>query len=176
MPTRQERIAKLKQTWTDVSWDDMSNYIGPNAESYRKVWEKNRTSFIEKGKPPFNFNWSWPAFFPILGIPWALARKQWLFAGLMVGAIILLNILGAYMPSTSFGFMPFLVAIMAKPFYVQQAVANIAKIKSQTQSAIIQQDAIRNAGGLNMTYGYVAAVISVAVLAAAIAGMVYGEY
>ena len=176
MASRQERIEKIKQTWSDVSWDDMSNYIGPNAESYHKVWEKNRVSFMEKGTPPFNFSWSWPAFFPILGIPWALARKQWLFAGLMVGAIILLNILGAYMSSTSFGFMPFLVAIMAKPFYVQQAVTKIAKIKSQTPSGITQQEEIKTAGGLNMTYGYAAAAVSVALLAVAIAGMVYGEY
>ncbi len=176
MPSRQERIEKLKQTWTDVSWDDMSNYIGPNAESYRKVWEKNRTSFIEKGKPPFNFNWSWPAFFPVLGIPWALARKQWLFAGLMAGAIVLLNVLGSYMPSTSFGFMPFLVAIMAKPFYVQQAVNKIAKIKDEIPAGAARDATIRDAGGLNMTYGYVAAAISIGLLAIAIFSLVNEGY
>jgi hypothetical protein len=176
MASRQERIAKLKQTWSDVSWDDMANYIGPRAESYRKVWEKNRATFMEKGMPPFNFSWSWPAFIPILGIPWALARKQWLFAGIMVGAIIVLEIFASYLPTTSFSFMPFLVAMMAKPFYVQQAVTNIGKIKSQFPQGASREDAIKNAGGLNMTLGYVSGAISLGLVAIGIVALVNDGY
>ncbi len=168
MSKRQERIEKTKALWADISWDEVATYIGPNADAYKPTWEKNYADILKQGYPRFGLSWSWPAFIPILGIPWAAARRQWLFVGLMVGVIILANILMAFTSSSSFGFMMFLVPIMAKNFYVQTAVAKISKIKTAIPDHSSHMKEIQAAGGLNMTSGYIAGAICFVLLALSI--------
>jgi hypothetical protein len=170
----EEAKAKNRALWADVSWEEMAAFIGPHAEGYRKVFDQHKVSMAEKGLAPFAFNWSWPALIPFLGIPWAAARRQWVFVAIMVGAMVLINVLGLMMETvgSSFGFLPFLAAFMARPFYVQQAVTKIHQIKTQFEPGPGRDTAIAGAGGLNMTYGYIAGAICIGLLALAILAMV----
>lgn len=170
MATRQEKLAQHKERWTNVTWDEMAAYIGPNADAYKKAWQRTHDVMTEKGKPGFNFNWSWAALIPILGIPWAAARKQWLFVGLMVAVVVLINVLYYFFPKAgNFSFMPFLVAWWAKEYYTQAAVAKISEIKATIPEGTQRDAAIRAAGGIDMSFGYIAgAICAVLILLAAL--------
>ncbi len=164
MSARQDRIAKMRKIWASVSWEDIAAFIGPGADVYKPTWEKNNADIIKQGYAGFSFSWHWPALIPLLGIPWAAARRQWVFVAMMVGAIILISVIAAFFEHVNFGYMMFLVPIMAKGFYVQTAVGKISKIKETVSNVAEQTAAIKMAGGLNMTYGYIAAAISFAIL------------
>jgi CBS domain-containing protein len=171
----QENLDKNKDLWSKVNWDDMARYIGPYAETYRKTFDSQHADMVANGRPTGflkQFSWHWPALIPLIGIPWAVARKQWLIAGLLVGVIIIANIVLAYLPSASFGFMMFLVPMAAKSWYIQMGVAKIAKIKAQHPEGAARDAAIAEAGGLNMTYGYIAGAICATLLALSIMALV----
>jgi hypothetical protein len=172
----QENLNKNKAMWSNVGWDDMAKYIGPHSETYRKTFEGQHADMIALGRSKAfgsHISWHWPAFIPLLGIPWAAARKQWLIVGMMVGVVIIVNIILAYRPSASFTFMLFLVPLAAKNWYVQMAVAKIAKIKDQLPEGPARDAAIAEAGGLNMTYGYIAGTICAAWFALSIWSLFY---
>lgn len=175
MASRQERLEQVKALWANVTWADMATFIGPRAEGYRAIWDKTSPGMAAKGYAGFNLSWCWPAFIPISGIPWALARKQWAFAATMVVIVLVLNILSTVIPSTSLGFMPFLAACIAKPFYLQTAVAKIAKIKAQFPEGPERDAAISAAGGVNMTAGYVAGAVCFGIIGLIVASLVMGE-
>ena len=165
MMSRAERIEKNKNLWTGVEWDEVAAFIGPNAEAFKPAWQAHRDAWVEKGRPPaFLLSWCWPALIPILGIPWFAARKQWPMVATLIGAVVFFNIVLFFMPSAKFGFMLFLVAVIAKPTYVQSAVAKIAKIKETVPAGPQRQAAIAEAGGLNMRNGYIAGAASAAFL------------
>jgi hypothetical protein len=44
-----ERKAKLQTLWRDASWEDVAAYIGPNADTFRATWEKQREKVLDKG-------------------------------------------------------------------------------------------------------------------------------
>jgi hypothetical protein len=158
--TLQEKIEKNKAIWNQVSWDDMKNYIGPHAESYKNVFDKHKKAIEGTSRSPyFGMSWSWAACVPILGIPWAVARKQWVFVGMMVAVVVFVNVVSAFLPSASFGFLLFMAPIMAKNFYVQNAVVKIAKIKDRVSDQQSCDEEIRNAGGLNLMHGVMAAAV-----------------
>jgi hypothetical protein len=158
--SKQERLEKSQALWRDISWEELATFIGPNAESYKATWQKNRESWLEKGRPPlFGFSICWPAMIPILGIPWAVSRKLWPFVGIAVFAVVLINIISAIAPGGSFAFMWFLIGFMAKPTYIQMSMAKIEKIKQQIAEGPARDAALRDAGGLNMKNGYIAAGI-----------------
>ncbi len=153
----EKNLQKNKDVWRKVTWSDVATYIGPNAEYYQPCFEKLHQSMVENGRPKgFAVGWHWAAFIPILGIPWAAARKQWLVVGLMIGVVIMASIIVAYSKNASFGFMMFFMPMMATNLYVQMAVGNIVKIKATVAEGPARDAAIRDAGGLNMTYGYIA--------------------
>jgi hypothetical protein len=172
---RTERIAQLQALWTSVTWEEVKTFIGPNADGYKAAWERNAAGIAKQGYPGFSWSWSWPAFIPILGIPWAAARKQWMFIGIMVGVIVVANIAVALLPGASFGFMAFLVPMMAKNFYVQTTVTKIAKIKETITDEDARTLAIRAAGGLNMLWGYIAGAICTALIIVSVAALVLSE-
>jgi hypothetical protein len=171
---RKEQIAKQQALWASVSWEEVKTFIGPNAEGYKKVWEKNAVGIAKQGFPGFMFSWSWPALFPILGIPWAVSRKLWPFVGLMVGVIVIASVILAFFPNASFGYLMVLAPTMAKNFYIQTTVAKIAKIKETIPDPDAQMLAIREAGGLKMIWGLIAAAICVAWLVVSVSAMVAG--
>ncbi len=175
MPSIKEKVEINKALWRDTSWDELATFIGPNAEKYRAFYDKTKQNMIDKGNPGFQFNWHWPALIPILGIPWAAARKDWGFVAILAAAIVAVNILAFFMPNASFGFMFFLAPAMAKQTYVQNAMAKIGKIKAAQPEGSARTEAIKSAGGLNMTYGFVAGGICAAFIVLSVVALVIGS-
>jgi hypothetical protein len=65
--------------------------------------------------------------------------------------------------------MPFLVAWWAKEYYTQAAVAKISEIKATIPEGTQRDAAIRAAGGIDMSFGYIAgAICAVLILLAAL--------
>jgi hypothetical protein len=164
MVSIKEKAAIAKAHWVDTPWEEIATFIGPNAEYYRAYYEKSHASMIEKGNPGFMFSWHWPALIPLLGIPWAAARKNWAYVGMMALFYIVIIILAAFMEQTNFGFAIFLAPAMAKQTYLQFAMTKIGKIRAATAEGPSRDAALRDAGGLDMTSGYVAGAICAAIV------------
>jgi hypothetical protein len=76
MASIKEKVAMGKTLWAETPWEEIATFIGPNAEYYRAYYEKVHTSMAERGSPGFMFSWHWPGLIPLLGIPWAAARRN----------------------------------------------------------------------------------------------------
>jgi hypothetical protein len=164
MVSIKEKAAIAKAHWVDTPWEEIATFIGPNAEYYRAYYEKSHASMIEKGNPGFMFSWHWPALIPLLGIPWAAARKNWAYVGMMALFYIVIIILGAFMERPNFGFAIFLAPAMAKQTYLQFAMTKIGKVRASTAEGPARDAALRAAGGLDMTSGYIAGGICGAIV------------
>jgi hypothetical protein len=44
-----DRKAQMQALWRDTSWEDVTAYIGPNADTFRATWEKQRAMILDKG-------------------------------------------------------------------------------------------------------------------------------
>ncbi len=164
----QENLQKQKDVWSQVTWEDMASYIGPNADYYKPSFDRLHKPMAESGKAGgFKLEWHWGAFIPILGIPWAAARKQWGIVAIMAGTVVLTNILTILfdLPPSTFGFMIFMVPAMMKGIFLGSAVTQVVKIKQAIPDGPARQAAIREAGGFNMTYGLIAGGICLGLLA-----------
>ncbi|WP_028600794.1 hypothetical protein [Ottowia thiooxydans] len=160
MFVNKEKVSQIKENWLSVTWEELATFIGPNAQSYQPSWQKQHTNWKEKGYGGSGLSWSWPALIPPLGIPWAVARKNWLFVGLMVGLIVFVNVIAFIWPkSPDFTFMAFLIPMIAKSMYIQHAVAQVARIKKETPAGPARDAALTSAGGLNMKHGYIAGAV-----------------
>jgi hypothetical protein len=164
MVSIKEKAAIAKAQWTDTPWEEIATFIGPNAEYYRSYYEKSHASMAEKGNPGFMFSWHWPALIPLLGIPWAVARKNWAYVGIMALFYVVIIILGAFMERPNFGFAIFLAPAMAKQTYMQFAMTKIGKIRAATAEGPARDAALREAGGLDMSSGYIAGAICAAIV------------
>jgi hypothetical protein len=165
MASLKEQMATGKTLWAETPWEDIATFIGPNADYYRVHYDKIHTSMTEKGTPGFMFSWHWPALIPLLGIPWAAARKNWSYVGIMVVAYIAIIVLGAFMERPNFGFMVFLAPAMAKQTYFQFAMSKIGKVRANTVEGPARDAALRDAGGLDMTMGFIAGGICAVLIA-----------
>jgi hypothetical protein len=164
MASIKEQMAKGKALWAETPWEEIATFIGPNAEYYRAHYEKIHTSMAERGSPGFMFSWHWPALIPLLGIPWAAARKNWAYVGMMALFYVVIIILGAFMERPNFGFAIFLAPAMAKQTYFQFAMTKIGKIRATTAEGPARDAALRDAGGLDMRLGNVAGAICAAIV------------
>jgi hypothetical protein len=164
MASIKEKMAMGKALWSETPWEEIATFIGPNAEYYRAYYEKVHISMAERGSPGFMFSWHWPALIPLLGIPWAAARRNWAYVGMMAAVYIIIIILGAFMERPNFGFMIFLAPAMAKQTYFQFAMTKIGKVRAATEAGPARDAALRAAGGLDLTSGYIAGGICGAIV------------
>ncbi len=161
MPSIAERKQRLQTIWSETPWDDVATFIGPNAERFKAVWEKQNNLIAAKGAG-VAWGFCWPAFF--LSFVWFLARKQWVIGALL---IILPIVLGYLFPSSTGGGalgIALVMAAMAKSMYLQASMEKIAKIRDAHGAGEGRDAALRSAGGIN----WPAAAISGAVLAFAV--------
>jgi hypothetical protein len=164
MKSIKEQMALTKSQWAETSWEEIATFFGPNADYYQPHYEKIHAPMAEKGTPGFMFSWHWPALIPLLGIPWAAARKNWGYVGVAAAAYIIIIILGAFMERPNFSFMIFLAPAMAKQTYFQFAMTKIGKVRASTEAGPARDAALRAAGGLNMTAGYIAGAVCGAIV------------
>ncbi len=169
-----ENMAKQSALWAGADWNEVSAYIGPNSASYREAFERHKLSWAQNGRGPgFKLDWHWGAFIPLIGIPWAAARKQWQLVAILIGAIVLINILSLFLPSpTGFGFMAFMIPMMAKGMFVGMAADKVRKVKAELPAGASLSASLAEAGGLNMTYGLIAGAICAALLVLSVLSLV----
>ena len=121
-----ERKAQARALWEASGWAEVATFIGPDAESFRRTWERCREAALA-GKLPLKWSLSWPAL--LFEWVWWAYRRQWWAAALLLAVPI---IVGNVVPGTGTGLAggEIAVALMANSIYVQIAVAKIAKIRA----------------------------------------------
>jgi hypothetical protein len=146
-----------KQDWESSRWEDVEKFIGPNADKYRNLWEKQRANMMSKGKLGWVPNFCWTALLAV-ALPWAVARKQYGAAGLSAIFILIVNLFA--IPPGAVGGTAIVLAATVKNIYLQTAVAQIAKINASGLASEQCDAAIRAAGGLNVKNGVIAFAIA----------------
>lgn len=144
-----------KQDWENSRWEDVEKFIGPNAEKYKNLWEKQRANMVSKGKLGFVPSFCWTAVLMVT-LPWAVARKQFGLAG-MAGIFLLVVNLFPFPPGAILG-TAIALAATVKNSYLQYVVYQLGKIDAAGLTGEARDAAIRAAGGLNVRNGVIAGV------------------
>lgn len=156
----QARKQSNQEKWKSVDWQDLVNFIGPNSNSFERVFKKQRERIIE-GKSGTVLSWSWPVFFVYFA--WFAYRKNYITASFLLAFPIILDLIA---PNSSGTSGVIVVAMFAKSFHVTRAVDRIAKIKAQYPAGPQRDKAIASAGGISIPGGIIGGVlISLAYLA-----------
>lgn len=161
MPTVAERKARIQALWTDVRWEDVAAYVGPNADRFKTVWEKQR-AFALEGRGKIAWSLCWPAVF--LSFAWFFYRKQWLTGAILI-AVPVAIVAFLPVPPGAFGGVGIAVAMTAKSLYLQDAVPRIAKLKAAGSG----DKAALAAGGVSWPAGIVAGLLQALAIAATVA-------
>ena len=125
MSTIQEHRARALAVWSDTSWEEVATYIGPNADKFRPIWEKQR-KLILADKNRLVRSFCWPAFW--MSFVWFFYRKQWLIGTLLILAPIVLFYIGG--PGSPIG-IGIVVGCIANSTYLQDVMPKIARLKAQ---------------------------------------------
>ncbi len=152
MTNIKNRRERLQEIWADTPWEDVAAFIGPNAERFRPVWEKQRGMILKKGHG-LTWSFSWPTFF--LSYVWFFYRKQWLIGGMLIVLPVVLIFL---FPTATGGLggLAIVIAMMAKCLYLQDALPRIAKMRATETEGGARQAALARSGGTSK----LAAIIS----------------
>ncbi len=104
---------------TEVTEEELSSFIGKNAENYIQKFRKFNVDGVDK----FSWTWHWPAFF--FGFWWLLYRKfyVWAFISLILGIIPYWFFLNS-----------FIYGVIANFMYYKKAKKRILKYKNAQQS------------------------------------------
>ena len=144
-----------KEQWESVRWEDIEKFIGPNADKYKNLWEKQRANMMTKGKLGWVPNFCWTALL-LLGMPWAVARKQYGVAAMSTFVVILVNFLK--LPVGAMGAVVFMMAMTVKNIYIQYVIAKIAEIDTTGVTGEARDAQLRGTGGLEISKGVIAGV------------------
>lgn len=156
-PALTGKRAEAAALWA-VGWDEVSAFIGPNAERFRGAWDKVRPKALKSGSA-VAFAMCWPAL--LFGFAWFLYRRMWLAGALLLA---LPFVLGLFLDvGTGAAGATVAIAAMAKSLYLQHAVTKIAAVRAAGGG----EDAIRAAGGVSKVGGIVGGVLWAVVLTAA---------
>lgn len=157
---REVALDNMVALWTGVEWADVATFIGPNAERFKKVFEKMRADALNR-RTGIAWSFSWPALF--FSFAWFFARKQWLMGGLLLALPILASF---FLPAASFGGIGIFIAANAKWAYLQTSVPKIAKIVSANPPGTTRDAALVSAGGISKAGAIVGGIILAGALAA----------
>lgn len=162
---------RIKTLWADTPWEDVAAYIGPNAEKFRKVWEKQRGRILEKG---YGNTWSfcWGAF--LLSYVWFFYRKQWLAGAMLLGLPIIIAVLFPTV-TEGLGGVAIIIALMGKSLYLQDAMPKIAKIRAAAPDDAARHAVLAAAGGTSKLAAIISGVVFVLSILALIASAVHGN-
>jgi hypothetical protein len=137
------RRERQREIWGNTPWEDIAAFIGPNAERFRPVWEKQQGTILKMGYG-LTSSFSWPAFF--LSYVWFFYRRQWLVGAILIVLPVVLMFL---FPTATGGFggLAIVIAMMAKRLYLQDALPKIARIRAAETDGAARQAALARSGG-----------------------------
>jgi hypothetical protein len=115
--------------WTDVGWDEVAVFMGPNAERFHGAWSQTRDKVLA-GRGGMAFGFCWPAF--LFGFAWFFYRRMWLAGQLLIVVPLALALL-VDSPGASIG-TTVAIALFAKSLYAQHAVAKVAAASERSVS------------------------------------------
>jgi hypothetical protein len=138
---------------------DLEAYFGPRAEAFLKTYDKLRS-----GPNPsrgFVLTWCWPIF--LVSFVWLFYRKRYVegvvLALLPVVSEMVLGFSGG-------GVLWIVVAIGAKSYYVQIALARVVTADDLGLVGEKRLDYLRRAGGVSVVAGTIAGLVLAGLLAA----------
>ncbi len=158
-----ERSAQMRAMWSDTPWEEVAAFIGPNADKFRAIWDKQRTLMLNKGRG-IAWGFSWPVFFT--SFVWFFYRKQWLIGAVLILLPIVVVLL---MPRVTgaMGGIGIALAMMSHSLYLQDSMARIAKIRTAMPVGAERNALLASTGGVSR----LAAGISGAFFALSVIGL-----
>lgn len=152
--------------FSNITWHDMETAIGPNAHTYRALWD--RVSSPDKKKRLWaHFSPCWSGI-PFMGVSWAIARRMYPLAVMLMAGLVLLNIA---LPHDSDAPRILAIAIVVsfthKSTYLRWLAHCIARINQQGLEGPEREAALRSVGGLDQKSGWIAACAFLALFALA---------
>ena len=156
-PALTGKRAEAAALWA-VGWDEVSTFIGPNAERFRSAWDKVRPKALKSGSG-VAFAICWPAL--LFGFAWFLYRRMWLAGALLLALPLVLGLfldIGTGMAGATVA-----IAALAKSLHLQHAVTRIGAVKAAGGGG----EAVRAAGGLSTVGGIIGGALWAVILVAA---------
>lgn len=153
----------FKADLSGISWQDMETAIGPNADKYRPLWD--RISSNEKKGPFAHFSLCWTSI-PFMGISWAIARRMYPLAVMLLIALLAFNI---FFPAESetprVVALAILMSFTHKNTYLRWLAHCIRRIDNQGLAGLEREAALREIGGLDQKSGWIAAGVLLVIVA-----------
>ena len=140
---------------------ELATFFGPHADVYLAVYEKMRAA--EPAKRMVVRAWSWPVF--LGSFTWFFYRKMYAYGAI----VILLPLAVGYLFGSAGGGVWLILAIWAKAWYVNAALARITKADQLGLAGAERSDYLRRAGGVSMVAGIFAGAVFVLFLVLAVA-------
>lgn len=158
----QERLDKVHAQWISLSWEETAAFIGPNSESFRKVWEKMREAAIQR-KPRVVWSWSWPAF--LLFPAWFCYRRMWVLGLPLMLFLLAFSILTDGESAGGGIGTAIVLTAMSRQVYLTHAATKIWQLKNNGEASL---DRIAAAGGTSKGGAIVATVWALLGIAAVV--------
>lgn len=147
----------LKIDWNEIAWRDMETAIGKNSDKYQKLWE--RITSPEKKGPFAHFSPCWTGI-PFLGVSWAISRRMYPLAAMLLAALLLINMLfpGESGAARALG-IAICVSFTHKNTYLRWLAHCIQRINQQGLVGEEREAALRSVGGLDLKSGCIVAAV-----------------
>lgn len=161
-------IESSDQSKTEVTEEDFAHFIGKNADKYLSKFGE----FTVRGADKFALTWHWPVFF--FGFLWMLYRKLYLWALLAFFLPIIAPFVSSY-----FNLLIMIAWGMTGNYiYYKHAKKKILKLKTD-QSCFdlsLMATSLRKIGGVNRWVPYIALLMAIVGILAAISIPGYAPY
>jgi hypothetical protein len=149
---------------------DIETFFGPRAEIYLKVFDRTLEN-LRNGKNGSGFGFSLPAF--VGGFVWFFYRRMYLYGAFALLAPIIAGLLIGGSGGTS---MAAVLGLMAKPIYMQWAIARVKKADALGLVGAEREDYLRRAGGVSIVAGVLAGILFLALFAIFVLTTFYPEH
>ena len=151
---------------------ELTAFFGPNADGFLAVYDRmvaaQRRGLADRLRPWVGGGFCAPAFF--LGFVWFYYRRMWAWAMGFVALMIVLE----WVPGTSQVGLVLAIgmALVARRLYVGHAIGTICRLRALTpppeQGSTAFLDALRSAGGVSKSAGWISGGLFVLVTVIAV--------
>jgi hypothetical protein len=148
-----------RANFSGIAWQDMEIAIGQNAGKYRPLWER-----LNSGKKGafVAFSPCWTGI-PFLGVSWAVARRMYPLAIMLLVGLIVLNIVFSGESGTGGALgLVILASFTYKSIYLRWLAHCIRRINERGLTGPEREAALRQIGGLDQKSGWIAAGVLIA--------------
>ncbi len=153
---------------------ELRDFFGPNADVFLRTYDRMRTAALApKGSGSFWTNLRVGGFEPaafFCGPVWFFYRKMWAWAWGITAFEVIFGVIASLLHLRGGFAAGAILSVMAHRAYVDQAMASIAKLRGP--SGALDPQAVRMAGGVSKTAGWISGTIYFLLIALTIVGLV----